>query len=60
MVKYENLSPSEKIKKQKALIKLLNTGLDKETKIKRDAFMQDTRKKYANKNPNEKQFIYID
>ena len=48
MIKYENLPIAEKVKKQKALIKLLNIGIDKETKKKRDNFMMDARKKYAN------------
>lgn len=60
MMKYENLPQAEKIKKQKALIKLLNTGIDKETKKKRDAFMNDARKKYANNALNENQVLYIE
>lgn len=44
MIKYENLPIAEKVKKQKALIKLLNIGIDKETKKKRDNFMMDARK----------------
>ena len=32
MIKYENLPIAEKVKKQKALIKLLNIGIDNETK----------------------------
>ena len=55
MIKYENLPIAEKVKKQKALIKLLNIGIDKETKKKRDA-----RKKYANDVFEDEQTLYVD
>lgn len=60
MIKYEKLPPLEKLKKQRALIKLLNTGIDKETKKKRDAFMMDARKRYANDAFSEEQVLYVE
>ena len=43
----KNTLPEKKLKKRKAIIKLLNIGLDEETKKKRDAFMGEYRKKYS-------------
>lgn len=60
MIKYEKLPPPEKLKKQKALIRLLNRGIDMETKKKRDNFMMDARKKYADDAFNEEQVLYIE
>ena len=60
MIKYENLPIAEKVKKQKALIKLLNIGIDKETKKKRDNIMMDARKKYSNDVFEDEQTLYVD
>ena len=60
MIKYENVPIAGKVKKQKALIKLLNIGIDKETKKKRDNFMMDARKKYANDVFEDEQTLYVD
>lgn len=57
MINDENISPEEKLKKRKALIKLLNIGLDEENKKKRDAFMSDYRKKHSN---DEEDFLDIE
>lgn len=49
----KNTLPEKKLKKRKAIIKLLNIGLDEETKKKRDAFMGEYRKKYSKKHNTE-------
>lgn len=62
MIEYERIpiQETEKLRKKKVLIKLLNTGIDEETKKKRDAFMMDARKKYSKDAFEEEQVLYVE
>ena len=55
-----SLQETEELRKKKALTKLLNIGIDEETKKKRDAFMMDAREKYSKDVFEEEQVLHID